>query len=54
VALFASAVGTGCLALVLDEPGMLAFAGFLFFLSCIAVAAVAMLSMRRSLRAGRR
>jgi hypothetical protein len=54
VAVFAGAVGTACLALVLDEPGLLAFAGFLFFLSCVAVAAVAMLSMRRSLRSGRR
>ncbi len=51
---FAAAIATACLALVLDEPAMLGLAGFLFFLSCVAVAAAAMLSMRRSARAGRR
>lgn len=53
-ALFAAAVVTGCLAIALDVPALLAPAAFLFFLSCIAVAAVAMLSLRRSVRAGRR
>lgn len=54
VALFALAVAVGCVALVLDAPAMLGGAVFLFFLSCLAVAAAAMLSMRRSVRAGRR
>ena len=54
VALFASSVLVGCLALALDAPAMLGFAAFLFFLSCLAVAAAAMLSMRRGVRAGRR
>jgi len=54
VALFALSVATGCVALVLDEPAMLGVAGFLFFLSCFAVAAVALLVMRRSVRAGAR
>jgi hypothetical protein len=54
VALFAAAVATGCVSLVLDEPAVLGFAVFLFFLSCLAVAAAAMLALRRSVRAGRR
>lgn len=54
VALFAAAVLSGCLALALDVPGLLAAAAFLFFLSCLAVVAAAMLAMRRSVRAGRR
>jgi hypothetical protein len=54
VGLFALSVATGCVALALDEPAMLGLAGFLFFLSCIAVAAAALLTMRRSVRAGRR
>jgi hypothetical protein len=54
VALFASSIGTVCLALALDAPSMFGFAAFLFFLSCVAVAAVAMVSMRRGVRAGRR
>jgi hypothetical protein len=47
VAVFASSVAIGCLALALDAPAMLGFAAFLFFLSCVAVAAAALLSMRR-------
>jgi curved DNA-binding protein CbpA len=54
VALFALAIVVGCLALALDVPAMLGLAVFLFFLSCLAVVAAAMLSMRRSVRAGRR
>jgi hypothetical protein len=54
VALFALAIVVGCLGLALDAPAMLGLAGFLFFLSCLAVVAAAMLSMRRSVRAGRR
>lgn len=54
VGLFALAVLVGSLALALDAPAMLAAAAFVFFLSCLAVAAAAMLSMRRSIRAGRR
>ena len=54
VALFASSILVGCLALALDAPSMLGLAVFLFFLSCLAVAAAAMLSMRRGVRAGRR
>lgn len=54
VALFGSSVVVGCLALALDAPAMLGLAVFLFFLSCLAVAAAAMLSMRRGVRTGRR
>ena len=54
VALFASSIATGCLALALDAPALIGAAAFLFFLSCLAVAAAAMLSMRRGVRAGRR
>lgn len=53
VALFAAAVAAGCLAMALDTPGLLAAAGLLFFLSCLGMAAVALLAMRRSARAGR-
>lgn len=53
VGLFASAIGIGCVGLVLDEPAMLGFALFVFFLSCVAVAAVALLTMRRAVRAAR-
>lgn len=52
--LFVTAVAVGCLALALDAPALLGVAVFVFFLSCLAVAAVAMLSLRRSVRAGRR
>lgn len=52
--LFAGAIAVGCLAFALDAPAFLAAAGFLFFLSCIAIAAVALLSMRRSVRGARR
>lgn len=51
---FAASVLTGCLALALDVPALLAAAGFLFFLSVLAVAAVALLTMRRSVRAATR
>lgn len=51
---FAASILTGCLAVVLDVPALLAAAGFLFFLSVLAVAAVALLTMRRSVRARRR
>jgi hypothetical protein len=54
VAVFAASVLTACLALALDAPALLGAAAFLFFLSCLAVAAAAMLAMRRSARAGRR
>ena len=54
VALFALAILTGCVGLALDAPALLGAAVFCFFLSCLAVVAAAMLSMRRSVRAGRR
>ena len=47
VGLFALSVATGCLALALDAPPMIGVAAFLFFLSCLAVAAAALLAMRR-------
>ena len=47
VLLFIASVATGCVALALDAPRMLGFAAFLFFLSCMAVGAAAMLAMRR-------
>ena len=52
--LFVSSVFTACIALVFDEPDVLVAAVFLFLMSCAAVAAVTMLAMRRSARAGRR
>jgi curved DNA-binding protein CbpA len=54
VALFAASIATACLALAFDSPPMLGMAAFVFFLSCLAVGAVAMLMMRRGIRAGRR
>lgn len=48
--LFVGAIATGCVALVLDEPGMLNLAGGLFFISCVAVAAVALWTIRASVR----
>ena len=47
VLLFIASVATGCVALALDAPPMLGVAAFLFFLSCLAVGAAAMLAMRR-------
>ena len=47
VLLFIASVATGCVALALDEPAMLGLAAFVFFLSCLAVGAAAMLAMRR-------
>ncbi|MGH9138784.1 MAG: J domain-containing protein [Acidimicrobiales bacterium] len=45
--LFVASVAAAGFGVVLAQTAMLAFAGFLFFLSCIAVAAVALLSFRR-------
>jgi hypothetical protein len=47
VGLFALSVAIGCIALALDEPALLGFAAFVFFLSCIAIAASTLWSMRR-------
>jgi hypothetical protein len=54
VALFALAVAIGCLGVALDEPAMLGAALFVFFMSCLAVVATALLVMRRTARSGRR
>jgi hypothetical protein len=47
VGLFAAAVAIGCVGLALDEPALLGVAVLVFFLSCIAIAATTLWSMRR-------
>ena len=47
VGLFACSVAAGCIALALDEPALLGFAAFMFFVSCLAVAASTLWSMRQ-------
>ena len=49
-ALFLASIGTGSVGLVLDEPGIVGAAFGLFLLSCVAIAAVAMLTLRTNLR----
>lgn len=44
--LFLLSVAVGCLALVFDAPVVLGAAGVLFMLSCVAVAAVALFTLR--------
>lgn len=45
-ALFVLSVAVGCVALVLDAPAVLGAAAVLFALSCVAVAAVALFTLR--------
>lgn len=45
-AVFVAAIGTGVLGIMLAIPELLAFAGFLTFLSVMALAAVALLTLR--------
>ncbi len=49
--LFVASIFLACFALVLDEPAVLGVAGSVFFLSCVSVAALALLSLRSPRRA---
>ena len=48
--LFVFSIAVGCVALVLDAPFVLGAAVMLFLLSCVAVAAVALLTLRGAVR----